>query len=72
MLCIWVCALLCLHQLLDVGTEPQPYAFAKLYMAMENNPQLGGVCGCKYSVPTGQSHVHGFFGSPKLLLDALE
>lgn len=45
MLCIWVCALLCLHQLLDVGTEPQPYAFAKLYMAMENNPQLGGVCG---------------------------
>ena len=30
---------------MDVGTEPQPYAFAKLYMAMENNPQLGGVCG---------------------------
>lgn len=31
--------------LLDVGTIPQPGAFARLFHAMEENPQVGGCCG---------------------------
>lgn len=31
--------------LLDVGTEPRVNALASLYDAMQQNPQIGGVCG---------------------------
>lgn len=36
---------LCVTQLIDVGTIPQPGAIERLYRAMHQNPQLGGVCG---------------------------
>lgn len=32
-------------QLLDVGTQPRTKAISKLFMAMEENPQIGGVAG---------------------------
>ncbi len=32
-------------QLLDVGTCPQPGSMSKLIVALEENHQIGGVCG---------------------------
>ena len=31
--------------MVDVGTMPSPHSFARLFDAMQLNPQLGGVCG---------------------------